>query len=674
MKNKSEAGVVVVEATVIVTLVILVFMVMAYLGLILYQQTMLSVVANQTAESIAQLYGNNIKDPFTGYIEETALYQNISYTGGKDDDYIKVLEEKAEALAKYRLEAYRLLGSEEEPEIKVQVVKKSNEVLKSQIVVTIEDAYNLPLAGLFEAVGLFDLSVSGRADCVDLIEYLNGVEAVGDPENTNVSVLPDMDPKTVTFIVGRGQPQVVATVKVLTGNSIAGSSRYTRSAMPDDPVWGDRKFAGWETSDGERFSSATAVSSNLTVYGTWQYQVTFCGEGGTVNGAEQAQIYITAGGRGAFPTPVRAGYAFAGWYTQANGGGSQYLSNDTVINSNISLYAAWECTHDYEAAQISAGNCRTRSVWRYSCIRCPHSYEQSGDYGTCQQGSITVIQPSCTGNGSKVAHCTVCSRTMVNETIPALGHAYEAYTKAATCTEEGFDGQKCSRCQHLNGTSISRLGHSYTAEMIDAGNCRTKSKWKYTCTRCGYSYEAEGNYGTCQQGSTTVIAATCTAKGSEVARCTGCNRIMVNKTIPALGHNYQTYSRASTCTQTGISGKKCSRCGHETGTVLAMKEHDWSARCGETHYLVGKRTIGTHNKSAGYQYSTALECLLCINCGQPHGGWVTRSVIENGRTKNQTMSQGTICRQHVELKDDGTWRYQVSDNAYDYLKEIDIHG
>lgn len=550
MKRRTESGEMVVEASIVVTIVVVFVAVFVYLGMILYQRTMLSVVANQTAENIAEVYSNNIKDPFTGFLDEDELYQSVTYNNIKNDAYIEVVEQKATTLAKYRLESYRILGNGEDPEVEVQLVRKPNEILKSQIVVSIKDAYELPFVGFFNAIGLFDMSVTGRADCVDILEYINGSEAVGDPEHSNITELPNVDKCTVTFVVGKDNPSPVATVTLLGGNTIAGSTRFTRAVMPADPTWGSRRFAGWETSSGVKFTATTAVNSDITVYGTWQYKVTLYPEGGTLNGKQdQVEMYVTAGGRGSFPNPSRAGYAFAGWHTGKNGRGSRYLSNDTTVTSDVSLYAHWNCTHDYTAKLINAGTCKQRSTWKYTCVRCPHSYNSQGAYGPCKQGKTAIVNPSCVSQGSKVARCTVCSKVMVNERTPALGHDLKSYSKAATCTAQGF------------------------------------------------------------------------------------------------------------------TGKKCSRCSYKEGRTLALVAHDFDARCGRTHALKSgyQYFMGTHNRSAGYTWTTHGECLLCINCGAPHSGWSRQD------TNGTWVSGGMICRKHYDNSG------HVGCGAWYNLKVIPVH-
>ncbi len=410
MKRKTESGEMVVEASIVVTIVVVFVAVFVYLGMILYQRTMLSVVANQTAENIAEVYSNNIKDPFTGFLGEDELYQTVTYNSMKNDAYIEVIEKKATTLAKYRLESYRILDNDAEPEVEVQLIRKPNEILKSQIEVSIKDAYELPFVGFFNAIGLFDMSVTGRADCFDVLEYINGSEAIGDPDHSNITEIPNLEKCTVTFVISESNPTPVASATVLSGNSIAGSTRFTRSVMPAEPTWENRRFAGWETSAGTRFTATTAVNTDITVYGTWQYKVTLYPEGGTVHGSQdQVEMYVSAGGRGSFPNPSRDGYTFAGWYTGKNGTGSRYISNDSIVTSELALYAHWTCTHEPCSTGIGwdevsrSGSCEDVTI-KYQCQRC-HAEKEAHTTGRCnKKGRCNVahkkgIKFNCTATG-----------------------------------------------------------------------------------------------------------------------------------------------------------------------------------------------------------------------------------------------------------------------------------
>jgi uncharacterized repeat protein (TIGR02543 family) len=85
------------------------------------------------------------------------------------------------------------------------------------------------------------------------------------------------------------------------------------------------------------------------------YTLTFDAQGGTVS---PASTTVTSGvAVGALPTPTRAGYTFAGWYTGQNGAGTLYTET-TVYSAlgNTTLYAKWTAagaTGVAEALQVN---------------------------------------------------------------------------------------------------------------------------------------------------------------------------------------------------------------------------------------------------------------------------------------------------------------------------------
>lgn len=388
LENKKNRGELVVEASIVVTLVGIFITLLLYAGMMLYQKTLVSTLANQTAANIAQVYSNSIKDPFTGYVDPDKVYQSITYSNMKDDAYLEVLENKANAFAKYRLKSSRILATGN-PTVEVDIVKKPNELLKSQIVVTIHDRYDMPLVALFGADTVVNFSASGRADCVDILEYINGVEAVGDPEDSNVTVLPDSKTCLVTFIPDRSNPQAFSTVTVLKGKSILSSNRYTHCSMPANPTHSVYKFDGWVDENGRNFTAATVIENNVVIYGKWQCVVTLDACGGKVNSKDKETINVATGGRVYLPNATRNGYQFAGWFTQPNGKGTRFLSNDTIINTDITLYAHWACKHQSDSgasyfkpiSQTGNGQC-SNSVIIYQCSQCGAQREEKGT-GRC---------------------------------------------------------------------------------------------------------------------------------------------------------------------------------------------------------------------------------------------------------------------------------------------------
>ena len=335
--KKRESGQVVVEASIVVTLVFMVISTMLYIGMAMYQQTAISVIANRTATNIAQVYSNNLKDPFTGYYDPESAYQSVTYGNMKTDAYIDSLEQKGIAFAEYRLKKAQIISAIDR-DVEVNVVQKPGEVLKAQIVVTIEDSYNVPLMRLFGVNGDISFSGTGRADCVDLLEYFNGIEAVADPENSPIPSLPDSDTCVITFVRDRKSSEFHEAVPVLRGKSIITSNRYSHSVMPKDPTLGDLRFLGWYTEEGRRFGATHTVERNMTVYGRWECRIDLDACGGTVEPSFVAAEY---GQPTILPTPVRYSFAFEGWYTERDGAGERFVSGVAEITSDITLYAKW---------------------------------------------------------------------------------------------------------------------------------------------------------------------------------------------------------------------------------------------------------------------------------------------------------------------------------------------
>ena len=462
LKRNRESGEVVVEASIVVTIVVIFISVFLYIGMILYQQSLVSIMANQTASNIAQVYSNSIKDPFTGYVDSDSVYQSITYSSMKTDAYVDVLTQKANTLAYYRLKSSRILTTGN-PNVEVDIVKKPNELLKSQIVVTIRDKYQLPLVSFFGADNELEFSATGRADCVDILEYLNGVEAIGDPEHSSVTYLPDSDTCLVQFFDNRVNNKLLATVPVLKGKSIITSNYYTHSTMPSNPTSDKFDFTGWVVSDGSEFFATTEVSGNTTVYGSWECTVKFEPEGGTVSPtSKKVQVWSVTD----FPTPSRSGWTFLGWFTQQNGSGVQYFSNTTTITDNLTLYASWRCNHNYVVESQTAGNCKTKAHIKYKCTQCGDVYEEDGGYGSHNYQNAGVGGYWCYET-YYIQRCSICGD--------------EIHTLARGLGEHDYS----ARCNAWHGVKKGTFRCSVYGYVAGPDKCQTTNEYHVTCRYCG---------------------------------------------------------------------------------------------------------------------------------------------------------------------------------------------
>ncbi|WP_165252635.1 InlB B-repeat-containing protein [Adlercreutzia sp. ZJ304] len=127
-------------------------------------------------------------------------------------------------------------------------------------------------------------------------------------------------------------------------------TKYTASTFPKATAATGYSFKGWydaATAGTQKAASGilpplTAVSANTTWYAQYDantYTVTFNANGGSVSPTTKTVTYDST--YEDLPTPTRAGYTFAGWYTDASGGTQVTSSTKVTITSNQTLYAHW---------------------------------------------------------------------------------------------------------------------------------------------------------------------------------------------------------------------------------------------------------------------------------------------------------------------------------------------
>jgi uncharacterized repeat protein (TIGR02543 family) len=119
-------------------------------------------------------------------------------------------------------------------------------------------------------------------------------------------------------------------------------------SLPTPPAKTGYSFGGWFSQQnglGDPFTAATAVNASTTVFAKWNpdvYTVTFDDQAAStpVNPSSMT-VTVPATNIGSLPTdPVKTQYIFGGWFTQINGGGTQFTAS-TIVTSSITVYALW---------------------------------------------------------------------------------------------------------------------------------------------------------------------------------------------------------------------------------------------------------------------------------------------------------------------------------------------
>lgn len=186
--TEKDDGLTAVEASIIVPIVLMVIMVMLYLGLILYQQTSLQAIVNETASSVGQIYSTKTKDPFIGFtkpstLSETEYYRSfinlVGNVSGAHNTLDSEVERKAIWYAKHRLSSTRIYKESAGLEIFVDFERVPGSIMQRAVVVKGVVNYDLPFVKFF---GIMDSTVRvtavGRAQCFDILETGSTVSVI----------------------------------------------------------------------------------------------------------------------------------------------------------------------------------------------------------------------------------------------------------------------------------------------------------------------------------------------------------------------------------------------------------------------------------------------------------------------------------------------------------------
>lgn len=382
-----------------------------------------------------------------------------------------------------------------------------------------------------------------------------------------------------------------STIYVLTFNSDGGTTcSPTSISKKYNATWGTLctptksgyNFGGWYTKQnggGTNIKSSSKATSNLTVYAKWtantkNYKLTYNSAGGTTcSPSSISRSQNTAWGT--LCTPNKSGYTFGGWYTKANGQGSN-ITASSLATSNITVYAKW-------------------NPHKPTCsISIPDTKGENGWY----KKNVTV---NMTTNGvvSKYGLATTVNSTNGKKSVSA--------TAEGTTTYYGYvsNASGSNTCQIT--VKIDKTAPTCTHSGWSKTWQKEKREIKWGCSdstsKCNSSYNG---------GSKTFNASTKTAKISaytikdNAGNTTKCPaetaNVYVDKTPPE--DIYHDTSHKTSCFSYSHCGKnqencvisKKTACG---GTKVIQKD----AHSG-TDYALYKST-GTDCKHGGYTSSTA---------------------------------------------------------------------
>ena len=237
----------------------------------------------------------------------------------------------------------------------------------------------------------------------------------------------------------------------------------------------------------------------------------------------------------------------------------------------------------------------------------------------------TLLEPTCTAQGTRTRACTVCEQTLSVESIAPLSHDFAEWSETVkpTCTQKGEEVSTCSRCNVTQTRAVNETAHTLSAWVTDiARSCEQDGSRHRSCTvcknvvavevlkatghktgtftqtaapTCTQNGEESAQCSNCKQTVTRTVEATghtpatiwtidiavsCHAPGSKHRSCTKCNAVLETETIAQLTHIWGswTVTASATCTSEGLRARTCSRCMNEQTEVIPLANHtpsDW---------------------------------------------------------------------------------------------------
>ena len=166
-----------------------------------------------------------------------------------------------------------------------------------------------------------------------------------------------------------------------------------------------------------------------------------------------------------------------------------------------------------------------------------------------------------------------------------VDHYYARYSMVApTCTEEGYRGKKCRRCEDCVKTEILKaVGHKFTDSYFIA-TCEDEGYTLHTCLSCGNEYKDNIVPATGHDYETEVVREPhCETEGERKFHCTKCEKEYYSD-IPATGHNYE-LTGTEEVNGENIRTYVCTNCGAITTQNMGEQYEQVSSYIG---YLFGQ--------------------------------------------------------------------------------------
>ena len=171
---REENGEMVIEASIIMPLVLIVYGIMLFLALLMYQKIVVTVSANESAHAVASVYNSPHRDPEMGYVppdelnERHFLYRELFTLHSLTESSQK----KGEWYTYYLLSKRRLLKADS-VNVSAEIKRESGALMQKNVVITVTEKYKIPLVSVLGIDDEVVFTTVSAAQCQDFISYIN---------------------------------------------------------------------------------------------------------------------------------------------------------------------------------------------------------------------------------------------------------------------------------------------------------------------------------------------------------------------------------------------------------------------------------------------------------------------------------------------------------------------
>ena len=317
--------------------------------------------------------------------------------------------------------------------------------------------------------------------------------------------------KTLTIEIGMSKG---ASIGVTTANiryPVAFSNNYKKDYA--NYFFADDVNAHVEYKDDQKlYLVSGAVARPLTV--------TFDPNGGMLAEADKTKSLTTGEPYGTLPVPSYAGYDFAGWYTEQNGG-TEIKENTTVtVFGTQTLYAHWTPIHVHAYTQQvqkpealkTPADCTNNAVYYLSCA-CGEVSTNDADTFTAANTALDHDWGAWTPDGEGT-HKRVCTHDASH--VETAGCTYGDWSTNQdshwkTCTVCGGEAERLDHsdpdCNHFCDTcGIKMTEHDFTGEtaitalLYKEANCLSPALYYKSCKICMLSSKGTDSEATFASG------------------------------------------------------------------------------------------------------------------------------------------------------------------------------